>query len=126
MPSMDEILLCGDDCVRCGACFGEAGGSCSFEGASVSGGHLDAAMEEEYAKRCNSEPGRDAVMGWERSSRAAVDGSMLDEESLEMEIVDVLERRGFPTYAARSAAEAAVAAALELWQPCRADGALSD
>jgi hypothetical protein len=105
-PSMDDILLCGDDCVRCGACFGDAGESCSFEGASVSGGCRDVAVEEEYSRR------------------GAMCGSMLDEKSLAAEVAELFEARGFPGYAARAAAEAAVATALEAWQPCRADGAI--
>lgn len=80
---MRNGTLCGDGCVRCGACFGEAGEAC------------DAAA-----------------------------GSMLDEESLAVEVAEVLERRGFPPYAARQAAEAAVVSAIEAWRPCRADGSL--
>lgn len=102
--ALDSILLCGDDCVRCGACFGEAGDSCSFEGASIPGRCPDAAMEEEYSKR------------------GVPSGSMLDERSLAAEVVELFEMRGFPAYVARSAAEAAVSAAFEQWRPCRADG----
>ena len=102
--AFDGILLCGDGCVRCGACFGDAGESCSFEGASVSGGCRDVAVEEEYSKR------------------GAMCGSMLDEKSLAAEVTELFEARGFPGYAARAAAEAAGATALEAWQPCRADG----
>ena len=106
--ALDSILLCGDDCVRCGACFGDAGGSCSFEGASIPNGCLDATIEEEYSRR------------------GAPSGSMLDERSLAAEVVELFEMRGFPAYSARAAAEAAVATALEAWRPCRADGAIDE
>ncbi len=100
---IDDILLCGDDCVRCGACFGEAGDACAFEGVAAAG----------------ERPRVD-----ERAYGRIATGSLLDGESLEAEVAEVLERRGFPSYAARSAAEAAVEAAFEIWQPCRCDGAL--
>lgn len=99
-PRLDDILLCGSDCVRCGACFGDAGNACAFEGASVP-----------YA-------GDASRVGPESNTR----GAILDEASLAFEVAEVFMRRGFPPYAARGAAEAAVEAACEAWSPCRSDG----
>lgn len=104
-PRIADILLCGSDCVRCGACFGDAGDACAFEGASVADASLDASMEAAYSAKNDK-------------------GTMLDESSLAAEVADVFARHGFPIYAARSASETAVQAACEIWSPCRTDGSV--
>ena len=59
---INEVLLCGDDCVRCGACFGDAGDACAFEGASVAGPCPD--MSEARLTRRGSSAKRLAGQGF--------------------------------------------------------------
>lgn len=101
-PRMSEILLCGSDCVRCGACSGDAGDACAFEGSSVLDG-------EAMGEMCGTGGGS---------------SMMFDESSLASEVAEIFERRGFPAYVARFASEAAVGAACEMWSPCRSDGSI--
>lgn len=120
---INEVLLCGDDCVRCGACFGDAGDACAFEGASVAGPCPDMSEGSFDKKREFGEAS--CGSGVSRGGHVSC-GTMLDEESLAAEVAEIFERRGFPAYAARFAAQAAVEAACEMWHPCRTDGGAAD
>ena len=152
---INEVLLCGDDCVRCGACFGDAGDACAFEGASVVGPRPDMSGEAQGGEDAcaplahasgkalstkafaEDAPAGEALPrealfvealpdGLAVGAKAAGFGSMLDEESLAAKVAEVFEQNGFPAYAARFAAQAAVETACEMWHPCRVDGALNE